>query len=153
MDAVAAATAAGPGAGIRFNARRVDGAGDRVTEFDFGIVDAVAAENRATGFAHFLETAEQNLFENFRVALAGKRDNRECGDRRTAHRVDIAQRIGGGDGAEGKRVVDNRREKIDGLHERKLVRQTIHSGVVGSIEADQNIRIGNARQSPQHPVQ
>jgi hypothetical protein len=42
---------------------------------------------------------------------------------------------------EGKRIVDDRREKIDGLHQRQSVTQQIHPGVVVGIEANEYVRI------------
>ena len=39
------------------------------------------------------------------------------GDGRAAHRVDVAERVGGGDLAVDERVVHDRREKVDRLHD------------------------------------
>ena len=38
---------------------------------------------------------------------------------RAAHRVDVGQRVGGGDAPEVVGVVDDRREEVDGLHDRQ----------------------------------
>ncbi len=70
-----------------------------------------------------------------------------------AHGVDVAERVRRGDGSERERIVDNRSEKIDRLHQRHVGRQTVHSGVVGGIEADQNIGIFHARYAREHLVQ
>jgi hypothetical protein len=59
----------------------------------------------------------------------------------SAHGVDIAERVGGGDLAEDVRVVHDRREEIHGLDEGLVGRDLIHSGVVGVIEADQDIGV------------
>src|SRR5207244_10345870 len=40
-----------------------------------------------------------------------------------------------------ERVVDNRREKIESLHQSEIVAQSIHSGVVRFVKTDQQIRI------------
>ena len=58
-----------------------------------------------------------------------------------AHGVDVAQRVGGGNLSEDIGVIDDGREEVDRLHERQLGRELIHSGVVGCVEADQNVRI------------
>ena len=42
---------------------------------------------------------------------------------RAAHRVDVGERVGRGDAAEVVRIVDDRREEIDRLHEREIVAQ------------------------------
>ena len=60
-------------------------------------------------------------------------DEVERGDRRRAHRVDVRQRVGGGDAAERVRVVDDRREEVDGLHDRQVVGELDDAGVVGRV--------------------
>ena len=80
----------------------------------------MAAQNRAAGLVHLLRAALQNLFQVARIALARIGEDRERRDWPPAHRIDIAQRIGGGDRAEGVRVIDNRREEVDGLHQGEL---------------------------------
>ncbi len=59
----------------------------------------------------------------------------------SAHGVNVAQGIGGRDLAEGVRVVDDGREEIHGLHQRLRGRNFVHSGVVGCIKANQNVRV------------
>ena len=61
-----------------------------------------------------------------RQDLGAERLDREGGDvergqRRAAHRVDVADRVGRGDATEVVRVVDDRREEVDGLHHRQIV--------------------------------
>ena len=136
-----------------FTRSGMDGAGDRVAEFDFRIRHAVSAEHRAAGFAHFFESAEQDGFEHFRIAVRRESHDRKRRNRRAAHGVNIAQRVGGGDGAEGERIVDDRREEVDGLHQRQIGAQSIHSGVVGCVEADKDVRIGDSRHRAEHFVQ
>ena len=66
------------------------------------------------------------------------------GERRkrpASHGVDVAQRIGGRNLAEGVRIVNNGREKIDRLEERQLGRELIHARVVGFVKANQYVRI------------
>jgi hypothetical protein len=64
-----------------------------------------------------------------------------------------AQRVGGGDLPVGKRVVDDRREEVHGLHERRAARPTVDPRVIGSAEVDDHVRIGLRRQVVQHARQ
>jgi hypothetical protein len=71
--------------------------------------------------------------------------DRERGQRARAHRIDVAQRIGGRDLPVDVRVVDDRREEIDGLDERGPTLPGVDAGVVGVAEIDQDARIGFER--------
>ena len=51
------------------------------------------------------------------------------------------KRVGRRDGAEGVRVVDDRREEIHRLHQGELRRQLVHAGIVGSVKPDQHVLI------------
>ena len=68
------------------------------------------------------------------------------GERRAAHRVDVGQRVGRGDAPEVVRVVDDRREEVDGRDDRERVRHAVHRGVVGGLVADEQRRVVRARQ-------
>src|SRR5205814_7190447 len=82
------------------------------------------------------------LLQNREVdALLRKASNRHRGHRRAAHCPHIINRIEGGNAAVIERIVDNRGEEIERLHQREIVAQTIHSGVVRFVETDQQIRI------------
>ena len=65
-----------------------------------------------------------------------------------AHRVDVGERVGRGDPAEVIRVVDDRREEVDRLHERELVGELEHRGVVGGGGADEQPLVGGRAQLP-----
>ena len=63
-----------------------------------------------------------------------------------AHRVDVAQRVGRGDLSVGEGVVDDRREEIDRLHERRSAAwPPVHTGIVRGPEVDQHPGIGLRR--------
>jgi hypothetical protein len=70
----------------------------------------------------------------------------ERSDRPSAHRVDVRQGVGGGDPAEGVRVVDDRREEVDGLHDRQVGGELHHAGVVGGVGGDQHARVCRSRE-------
>ena len=64
-----------------------------------------------------------------------------------AHRVDVRERVGGGDAPERVRVVDDRREEVDGLHDRDVVAERDDAGVVGGVGGDEHARVRRARQA------
>ncbi len=114
----------------------MNGSGDRVAKFDFGIVDAVAAQNHAACFVDFLGAAFEDLFQSLNIARAGPRENRQRGKRTPSHGVNVAQGIGGRDGSKGIRIVDDGSEKIDRLYNRQVWADAVDAGIVGGIESD-----------------
>jgi hypothetical protein len=64
---------------------------------------------------------------------------RQRQDRRAAHRIDVADRIGGGDAPEVEGVVDDGHEEVGGGDQRLLVVQPVDRGVVGGLDADQQL--------------
>ena len=144
---------AGLGARVGQHARRVYGSGDGIAELDLLVGNAVPADHGATGLLHLRKTAEQYLLQRFNVALRGVRHNRERRERLAAHGVNVAQGVGRRDLAEGVRIVDDGREEVHRLHQRQGGAETIHSGVVGLVEADQHVFIFSLRQLAEHGVQ
>ena len=59
-------------------------------------------------------------------------------------------RVGGGDLAVDVRVVDDRREEIDGLHERRSALPPIHTRIVRGPEVDQDTVVGLRGDVTQH---
>ena len=57
----------------------------------------------------------------------------------TAHGVDIRQRVGRSDLAKQKRVVDHRREEVDGLHEAQVIANAKDARIVGGIEPHEQV--------------
>ena len=72
---------------------------------------------------------------------SGKSDDVQRGERLAAHRVDVRQRVRGGDLPEEVRIVDDRREEVDRLHEREIVGQQEDARVVECLAADEQARI------------
>ncbi len=56
-----------------------------------------------------------------------------------AHGEHVVQCVRGGDRAEVVRVVDDRREEVDGEDEGPLVVEPVHGGVVGRVEPDEQV--------------
>jgi hypothetical protein len=67
-------------------------------------------------------------------------------DRAPAHRVDVRERVGGGDAPKGVRVVDDRREEVRGLDDREVLGELHHPGVVGGVGRHEHARVGGARE-------
>jgi hypothetical protein len=144
-------------AGVHLDARRMDGASDRVSELDLVVRYAVAAQDGALRFAHLGRATLEDLFEVAGFTPRRPRQNRQGGDRPAAHRVNVAERVGGGNGSVGERVVHDGCEEIHGLHEGELRRQLVDAGIVGGLKPDQHVLVdGGARRrgdGGQHPVQ
>ncbi len=75
------------------------------------------------------------------------------GDRPSAHGVDVAQGVGGGDLAESVGIVHDGREEVDRLDQRHVGSELVNAGVVGVIETYKNIGIVLARQLAEHLVE
>jgi len=75
------------------------------------------------------------------------RDERQCEQRASAHRVHVGDRIRRGDGAEVERVVDDRHEEIGRRNNRLRVIDLVHGGVVARLDADEQLRRDEARRA------
>ena len=101
----------------------------------------MASDHGAPGLDHLRQTAGENALQEVEIGFIGKADEGQRGQRLSTHGVDVAERVGRSDLAEGVGIVHDGREKIHGLHERRVGREQIHAGVVGVIEADWHIRV------------
>ena len=138
---------AGLGAGVGQHPVWRHLAGDGVPEFDFWVRDGVAAEERDPGFDECVGAALEDRPDDIgRGTVLGKRRDGERRARRAAHRIHVAERIGRGDPAEEVRVVDDRREEVDGLDQRRSVTPPIHAGIVGRPVVDKDAIVGGRRQ-------
>src|SRR5439155_1434468 len=91
------------------------------------------------GFPELVEAAPEDRSNRASVEpFAGECGDRECCQRRATHRVDVAQRVGRGDLSVGVRVIDNRREEIDRLHERRSALPPEHTRIVRGPEVDED---------------
>jgi len=61
--------------------------------------------------------------------------------RAAAHGVAVAEGVGGGDGPPEVGVVDDGGEEVDGQQERQVVADPVDGGVVGRVEAQQEVRV------------
>ena len=113
--------------------------------------DAVAADDDGPGRSHALGPTPDDVGEHVEIKLPFRKpDDVEGRDRLAAHRVDVAQRVGGSDLAERVRVVHDRREEIDGVDDRQVVAQAEYSRIVGRLGSDDQIRMIERREAVQH---
>ena len=113
----------------------------------------MAAGHGAAGLGHFAKAAAHDLLEDAEIGVLGKADHGQRGDGPAAHGIDVAQCVGGGDLAEGEGVVNQGSEEVDGLHQREIGRDAVDAGVVGGLEADQQVGIGLHGKRRQHAAQ
>ena len=108
----------------------------------FRIANGVSADDCAANFGRFLITAAQNRRNCLRRnQISGKSHDVQGRERPAPHGKNIGERIGGGDLAVSKWIVHNRREEIDGLHERTMSIQTINAGVIERVRIDEHFRV------------
>ncbi len=99
----------------------------------------MAADHGDSGLARLVAAATQDLDQHAFVEFRGKGDDVEGEQRHSAHRVDIAQGVGGGDRTERVRIVDDGREEIQTGDDGMVAVPGIHRRVVGGVEADQHV--------------
>ena len=114
----------------------------------------MAADEGAAGFGRFGVAAAENLVEHFGIEIAGgETRDVERGERLATHGVHVAERVGRGNGPKGIGIVDDGGEEIDGLHEGLALVEAIDAGVVGEVEADEQVGIAVCWQTCQSAPQ
>ena len=125
--------------GLAQHAIWIDRAVDGETQRQLGAFAAVSADQHCARLLQHIEAAAQHLVElllDLVLRPVGDGCGRQCGQRLGAHRVDVAQRMIGGNAAEEVWVVNQCAKEIDGLHEQLALRWRDHRGIVGHAEAD-----------------
>ena len=115
-----------------------------------------AGQGNAGPGASRLAAGEDRADRSHRQPVERHGDQRQRKQRRGAHRIDVRQRVGCGDGAEVEWVIDDRHEKIGRGDNRLAVVEPIDGGIVRRFDADQQLFRQQARrrfgdQLPQHP--
>ena len=128
-----------PGAALRPDSVRVDGADDGQAVLRLVVADRVAAGENRSGRADDLVRAGEDLAQHLGRQLLGEGRDREREQRHPAHCKDVVERVRRRDRPEGPRVVDDGREEVDGEDERAVVVEPVHGRVVGGIEADEQL--------------
>src|SRR5205814_9298253 len=125
------------------NSIRVHLADDAHAKLWLGVVDRVTSDDSYTGRTGDSAAAANNLFEqSFAQQLAWEADEVERKQWPGAHRIDVGQRVRGGDAAEVVRVVNNGREEIRRRDNRAARIDPVNSRVVGKLCIDEHSRIG-----------
>ena len=132
----------------------MDDAGDSQAILHLGVLDRVTSYEGYPRLLQFGEASPKDLFQD-RKRESLYREGREIKSREggSSHGVDITQRIRGGDLSEGKGVIDNRSEKVDGLNQGEVVGQLIDPRVVRGLYPNQNLRMFGDREFLQNLVQ
>ena len=103
-------------------------------------LDRVAADDDRSRLVHLVGASPQQLAERLeRHVPLGEHDDVERGDRSPPHRVDVAERVRRGHLPEDVGIVDDRREKIDGENERRLVVHAHDGAVIRLIASDDEV--------------
>ncbi len=115
----------------------MDGTDDGQPVFGLGILDGVAAGQDATALAHGRGGTGEDGRHRLARQFLGEGGDAQGEEDAAAHGVDVAHRVGCGDGAERGRIVDQRWEEIERADDGQLVAQSVDGGVVGGVEADE----------------
>jgi hypothetical protein len=120
----------------------VDDAGDGQAVLDLLVLDRVAACERGASLLDLLEAACEHLAEQVDVERRRPPDEVECGQRLTAHREHVGQRVRRSDPTEPPRVVDDRREEVRRHDESPLCVETEHSRILEPGRAREQVGMG-----------
>ena len=107
--------------------------------------DAVAAEYRALIRHGGFGPGAHDPRERGGLGVVGEGGDRQTEQGRSTHGVQVAEGVGGGDGAEGVGVVDDRREEVDRRDDGEVVAHTVDARIVGAVEPDQRIGVADQR--------
>ena len=110
----------------------------------------MTAYNCNAGFTRDRRTAFEYALQDLQIERVDrKRGDVQRTDRLAAHRVNVRQRVRGGDASEIVRIVDDGREEVDGLHDGQIVAQPKHARVVGGAETHEHALVLGQRQVAQ----
>ena len=109
----------------------------------------MAARDRATGLDALVGATRQNLAGDLDAQAARNAQQVHGMARPPAHGVDVRQRVGRSDLAKQKRIVDHRREEVDGLHKPQVLPYAEDTRIVGGIEPHEQIVVGHIWQVAQ----
>ena len=93
--------------------------------------------------------AEQHAPEHLLRQVLGEADDVERKEWGAPHGVDVAEGVHRCNGAEVVRVVDDRREEVDRLHDGDVVRQSVDGRVVARVESHEQVIVLHVREVAQ----
>jgi hypothetical protein len=105
---------------------------DRIDRVTAGDRDAGARTHRLAAFENLADRVHRQLVDRHA-------DQRQCEQRRAAHRVDVRDGIGCRDRAEIEGVVDDRHEEVGRRDDRLRVIDPVDRRVVRRLDADQQL--------------
>ena len=142
---------AGTGAALRPDAVGMNGSDDGEAVLRLLVAQRVPAREDSAGRGDLIGCGGEDRRDRLVREALRKRGDREREQRHAAHREDVVQRIRRGDPAVESRVVDERREEIDGEDERPVRVQPVDRGIVGRSQADEQV-LGVGRHEPLHEL-
>ena len=117
----------------------------------FLVVDGMPSKDECAGLSCHIPTASQRVAEQLEhLRVAGPPHEIQGKERRRAHGIDVAKRVGGGDGTKRVRVIDDRCEEIHAGHDRAIVRQPKDRGIITRGRTHQDTTIVGQRHMTQH---
>ena len=116
-------------------------------ELRLGIVHGVAAEQGAVRFVEHCGPSLEHVAKHVDgESVLRPPHHLEGRQGRASHGIHVAQGIGRGDPAPVVCLVDDGGDEVDGLYEGDVVAQAIDAGVVGAVDADQQVLVAGRPQ-------
>jgi len=144
----------GTRAGVGQHVVRVHLSGDGESVLQLLVNDRVPTDDGRACFMNLVLSSTKYLGEDLDgERVDGEADNAEGGQRLPTHGVDVGERVRGGDLPELIRIVDDGREKVDGLHQREIIGQPEHPRVIEGLATDEDSGIGSRDQRRERAVQ
>ena len=132
----------GPYAGIGNQLIRMHGTHHRQSEFGRIIFDGVTTEHQCSRLHHLVVTTLQDGAKHIQRDFGrGEHHQVQHQQRRSAHRVDIAQRIGCRDLPKLIPTAAHWREEIGGENQGRLIVQPVHTGIVVRLDTYHQIGV------------
>ena len=140
-----------PGAGVGPHPGRIHRAGHRIPELDLAVAHRMAAEQRHARLAQRIDAALEDQRGSCRCR-ARLRESRQSPAPSAAARPWRRRRSASSPPRSARRVgvVDDRREEVHRLHQRRARFPRVHTGIVRRPEVDQDAWVGLRRNVAQH---
>ena len=99
----------------------------------------MAARDGAASLDALVGATRQNLTCDLDAQATGNAQQVHGMARSSTHGINVRQRVCRRDLAKQERVVDHRREEVDGLHEAQIIANTEDTRIVGGIEPHEQV--------------
>ena len=117
--------------GIGGHDRRIDDPCHCEPVLRLRVVDRMATNDCGAGFGHDVCAAGYDLAQQIEGEIfTWPADELECRQRRTTHRIDVGEGVGGSDPSPVVGVVHDRGEEIYGLDQGAIIRNAVYARVV-----------------------